>query len=61
MAKVRIGRDEIDHIVNVADRMAKRRHARFVVDHDRVEIVEESHDENRSVLGDENHPSLLCN
>ena len=42
MAKVRIGREEMESIVNVANRMAKRRHARFVIDHEKVEIVEEA-------------------
>jgi hypothetical protein len=42
MAKVRLGRKEMDSIVNVAERMAKRRNAHFVVDHEKVEVVEET-------------------
>jgi hypothetical protein len=41
MARVRISREEIDLIVKAADRIAERMHARFVVDHDKVEIVED--------------------
>jgi hypothetical protein len=45
VAKVRIGREEMDSIVAVADRMAKRRYARFVIDPQRVEIVERADSE----------------
>jgi hypothetical protein len=57
MAKVRIGREEMESIVNVANRMAKRRHARFVIDHEKVEIVEEAKPEENSEQGSqEAHP-----
>jgi hypothetical protein len=42
MVKVRLGRKEMDSIVNVAERMAKRRNAHFVVDYEKVEVVEET-------------------
>ena len=42
MAKVRIDRKEMDSIIKAADRMAKRRHAHFVIDHEKVEVLEET-------------------
>ena len=41
MAKVRIRRNEMNLIAGVADRMAKRMHARFVIDNERVEVVDD--------------------
>lgn len=40
MATVRIGREEMESIIAVSQRMAERAHGHFVVDHDKVEIVE---------------------
>ena len=59
MAKVRIGRKEMDSIVNVADRMAKRRHAHFVIDHERVEVIEETNSEEPPERAS-SQPRVIC-
>jgi len=41
MAVVRIGREEMKAIVDVAERMAQRMNTRFVVDQEKVEILDE--------------------
>lgn len=41
MAIVRIGREEMKAIVDVAERMAHRMNTRFVVDQQKVEILDE--------------------
>ena len=48
MAKVRMGRDEMNLIIDVASRMAKRMHTRFVVDNEKVEIVDSDRATGRS-------------
>lgn len=41
MPVVKIRREEMDALVQAADRMAKRMNARFVLDQQRVEIVDD--------------------
>jgi hypothetical protein len=57
MPKFRIAQKEIDLIRDVSDRMAKRMNAKFVVDPDKVEIVDDA--DESEVVNSEPDPSGL--
>ena len=57
MAIVRIQKEEMDTVVRAAERKAKRMNARFVVDRQRVEIVEDSDKETEKEASSENDAS----
>jgi hypothetical protein len=59
MAKLRIGQKEMESIVSVADRMAKRRHAHFVLDREKVEVIEENGSDEHPV-GEPSSAHFIC-